>query len=207
MDGPTLQDRVSRGMGVAARRVGIPYVVSRPCGATSPLAARNRVIKLCAAFEPGNSRGRAISGYGGLLWLGIFDNSYTQAGDYLANCDTVYFVAAQLPLVPVQCVLTNRVIDILRPTSPVDGAYSGMVAETAEIVLAAWPACIQALHAGTKGAPPDSRFGSWTVLLPRLPADPQVADTVTDDVGRTFAVAAAEETELGWRLIVRQIAG
>ena len=207
MDGPTLQDRVSRGMGVAARRVGIPYVVSRPCGAMSPLAARNRVIKLCAAFEPGNSRGRAISGYGGLLWLGIFDNSYTQAGDYLANCDTVYFVAAQLPLVPVQCVLTNRVIDILRPTSPVDGAYSGMVAETAEIVLAAWPACIQALHAGTKGAPPDSRFGSWTVLLPRLPADPQVADTVIDDVGRTFAVAAAEETELGWRLIVRQIAG
>jgi hypothetical protein len=207
MDGPTLQDRVSRGMGVAARRIGIPYVVSRPRGTANPLAARNRVIKLCAAFEPGSNGGRAIPGYGGLLWHGIFDNSYTRAGDYLASCDATYFVAAQLPLVPVQCVLTNRVIDILRPMSPVDGAYSGMVAETAEIVLAAWPACVQALHAGTKASPPDSRFGSWAVLLPALPADPQVADTMTDDLGRTFATAAAEETELGWRLIVRQIAG
>jgi len=206
MDGPTLQDRLSRGMGVAARRLGIPYVVSRPCGTAEPLAPRNRVIKLCAAFEPANA-GRAVPGYGGLLWHGIFDNSYTKAGDYLSSCDGIYFVAAQLPLLPVQCVLTNRTIDVLRPTSPADGGYSGMVVETAEIVLSAWPACMQVLHAGTRGAPPESRFGSWSVLLPSLPADPQVADAISDDLGRTFAIAAADETELGWRLIVRQIAG
>jgi hypothetical protein len=207
MDGPMLQDRVSRGMGVAARRTGIPYVVSRPRGAAQPLAAGNRVIKLCAAFQPGGDGGRATPGYGGLLWHGIFDSSYTMAGDYLSSCDAIYFVAAQLPLVPVQCVLTNRTIDVLRPTSPNDGGYSGMVAETAEIVLAEWPACLQTLHASTKGAPPDSRFGSWAIILPRLPCDPQAADIISDDMGRTFATAAAEETELGWRLTVRQIAG
>jgi hypothetical protein len=207
MDGPMLQDRVSRGMGVAARRTGIPYVVSRPCGTGQPLAAANRVIKLCAAFRPGGDGGRAAAGYGGLLWHGVFDSYYTMAGDYLSSCDATYFVAAQLPLVPVQCVLTNRTIDVLRPTSPIDGGYSGMVLEYAETVLGAWPACLQVLHASTKGAPPASRFGSWAVVLPQLPCDPQVADIITDDIGRTFTTAAAEETELGWRLIVRQIAG
>jgi hypothetical protein len=207
MDGATLQDRLSRGMGVAARRIGMPYVVSRPCGTAQPRARCNRVIKLYAAFEPGNTGARAMPGYGGLLWHGIFDSAYTRAGDYLSSCNAIFFVAAQLPLEPVQCVRTNRVIDILRPANPADGGYSGMVAETAETVLAEWPACLQALHAGTRGAPPDSRFGNWTVLLPALPAAPQVADTVIDDLGRTFATAAAEETDLGWRLIVRQIAG
>jgi hypothetical protein len=207
MDGPMLQDRVSRGMGVAARRTGVPYVVSRPCGTAQPLAPGNRVIKLCAAFQPGGDGGRAAAGYGGLLWHGIFDNSYTRAGDYLSSCKATYFVAAQLPLIPVQCVLTNCTIDVLRPTNPMDGGYSGMVLETSEIVLTAWPTCLQALHASTRGAPPDSRFGSWAILLPQLPCNPQVADIISDDLGRTFTTAAAEETELGWRLIARQIAG
>jgi hypothetical protein len=88
-----------------------------------------------------------------------------------------------------------------------DGGYSGMVLETSEIVLTAWPTCLQALHASTRGAPPDSRFGSWAILLPQLPCNPQVADIISDDLGRTFTTAAAEETELGWRLIARQIAG
>jgi hypothetical protein len=47
----------------------------------------------------------------------------------------------------------------------------------------------------------------WALLLPALPADPLVGDVVNDDLGRDFLVAAAEQSDLGWRLTVRQVAG
>ena len=45
----------------------------------------------------------------------------------------------------------------------------------------------------------------WTVLLPAFPGVVlRPADLMTDDLGRTAVVAAAELTDLGWRLSVKQ---
>jgi hypothetical protein len=207
MDGAILQNRISRGMGVAARRLGTPNIVYRPSGPAQPLSSRNRIIRLQAAFNTGDSALKTVTGYGGSLWHGVFDSFYTKPGDYLASTASTFFVAAQRPLLPAQCVLTNRTVRIGRPAPACNGGYSGMVDEAADMVITGWPACVQILHATTSGTPPDSRFGVWRVLLPTLPATPQVADIVTDDQDNIFSVAAAEETDLGWRLIVRQIAG
>jgi hypothetical protein len=206
MDGTALADKIRRGMGCAARRIGSPYVVLRPRTSSNPLSTRNRIIKLYAAFNSQDGRFDRVKAYGDPVWWGVFDASYTQPGDYLVGAAT-YFVAAQLPLLPVQCVLTNRTVTVARPMVTQQGGYSGLVTETAQDVLAGWPASILALSARISGNLPETRFGNWTVLLPALPFGVQVADVVTDDIGRVFVVAAAEQSDLGWRLTAREVAG
>jgi hypothetical protein len=212
MDGPRLQNLISKGLGVAARRLGTPFVVYRPRGACAPLAPANRVIKLEAAFNALDERFRRVSGFGEPVWWGVFDSLYTQAGDYLSGgaadrAAAVYFVAAQRPLLPAQCVKTNRVVTISRPPAPSFGGYGGMVAESAATVLDGWPASLLAQSARVSGSLPESRFGSWTLLLPALPCAVLAGDVVADDTGRFFLVASAEQSDLGWRMILRQVAG
>jgi hypothetical protein len=207
MDGGTLQDRISRGMGTAARRLGSPYVVYRPQGPACPLQPANRIIQLCATFSSGSQLFRSASGYGGLLWTGVFDGAYTSSGDYLSDCRATYFIAAQRQLLPIQCVRTNGTITISRTAPAAFSAYSGFVLESAAPIISGWPACLRILHATTRGASPESRFGVWTILLPTLPMCPQVEDIINDDAGRSFSIAAAELSDLGWRLVARQISG
>ena len=82
-----------------------------------------------------------------------------------------------------------------------------MVAGEAVTVLEAWPASVVGLSARLVGNLPETRFGYWSVLLPTLPAAPQIADVVTDDSGRIFVVGAAEQNDQGWRLTAREVAG
>jgi hypothetical protein len=207
MDGVKLQDRISRGMGVAARRLGTPYTVYRPVAANAPLSSRNGIITLYAAFNAGDDGFRRPQGYGQAVWWGIYDAAYTQAGDYLSGAAGIFFVASQLPLLPVECIKTNRVLMVARSSPVVAGGYSGLVATGSETVLAGWPASVLSLNTRISGSLPETRFGNWSVLLPALPVAPQIADIVTDDTGRIFVVGAAEQSDLGWRLVVREVAG
>jgi hypothetical protein len=211
MDGPTLQNLISKGLGVAARRLGSPFVVYRPRGVADPLQSRNKVISLSAAFNAEDESFRRVAGYGDAVWWGVFDSCYTKPGDYLSGLDVlgnpeIFFISAERPLLPVQCVRTNRVVCVLRPPSPPSGGYGGFVLETAAPVIEAWPASLLAQGARVSGALPETRFGNWTLLLPTLPAEILVGDVVRDDLGRSFLVASAEFSELGWRMIVRQVA-
>ena len=206
MDGWTLQNRISKGMGVAARRSGTPFTIYRPCGAIQPLAAQNRVLQLYAAFYPGNSGGKGGADYGRPLWRGVYDAFYTQAGDYLVSRDNTYFVASQQVGLPVQCVRTNRVVSLVRPTPATQGGYSGFYATPGDTVLAEWPASLLADGGRADEVKVgETRLGVWTLLLPTLPVCPQTADVVSDDAGGVYAVGSAEESVLGWRLAVRQL--
>jgi hypothetical protein len=212
MDGPTLQNLISKGWGVAARRLGTPFVVFRPRGICNPLATLNRVIKLNAVFNAEDESLRRVAGYGDAVWWGVFDSLYTQPGDYLSGLDlrgnaARYFICAQRPLLPSQCVKVNRTVNILRPPAPLSGGYGGMVLEAAVTVIDGWPASVLAQSARISGTLPESRFGLWTMLLPQLPAAILAGDVVTDDAGRTFLVASAEQSDLGWRLTIKQVAG
>ena len=207
MDGTALTDRIYRGMGVAARRLGSLYIVYRPTATANPLSSRNRVIKLFAAFSAGDGGFARAESYGDAIWSGVFDGCYTQPGDYLVGAAGTFFIAAQAPLLPVQCIKTNRVLTITRPAQPLVGGYSGLVIETASDIDTGWPASVLALSTRISGNLPDTRFGNWSVLLPQLPAPPQAADVIVDDSGRNFVVGATEQSDLGWRLIVREVAG
>ena len=207
MDGATLQDLVSKGCGVAARRIGVPYIVYRPAGNLNPIISSNRIIRLCAAFVPISGIAVGATGYAGILWRGVFDSHYTLPGDYLQGTDGRFFIASQWPAQPVLCVQPGNVITINRPQINVGGSYSGFVASTAQQLIAGWPALIIAAGGKIAGTLPESHFGNWIAFLPELPNTPQVADVVTDDLGRCFVVAAAQRSDLGWRLAMRQVDG
>ena len=62
-----------------------------------------------------------------------------------------------------------------------------------------WPRASQCRSAS------DSSIPYWTVLLPAIPGVILLpADLMTDDLGRNAVVTAAELTDLGWRITVKQ---
>jgi hypothetical protein len=205
-----LQDRISRGLGAAARHIGAPYDAYRPVGPADPLTPANRYLRLPAAFDAEDPSFQRPSGYGRATWFGIFDSAYTQPGDFLRGPGGTFFVAAQQSLLPSLCVLTNRVVNLSRPaapTAPGVNSYGGVTLATATRLLTAWPASILTAGSGTAGdLPGDASIPSWTVLLPDTPVALRAADLIQDDLGRTYVIGTAEYTALGWRILAKQAA-
>ncbi|MBV8524328.1 MAG: hypothetical protein JOY71_19735 [Acetobacteraceae bacterium] len=209
--GPDIQDKISRGLGVAARKIGAPAHAYRPRGVNNPIAPANRFLRLQAAFSAPDGQFAKPSSYGNPLWHGVFDSAYTKPGDYILQNGSVWFIAAQQSLLPVLCVQTNRVISIARPAAPnatgVNG-YGGVRLTEANPLIADWPASVLGLGSGgqpTAGLPADSTVALWTVLLPAVHGVTlREADLLRDDLGRTAIISAAELSDLGWRLTVKQ---
>jgi hypothetical protein len=206
-----LQDKIYRALNTAARAVGVETHAYRPSGPAHPLHPGNRFLRLRAAFSGGEGRFTQPSTYGEPLWHGLFDAAYTQPGDYLVQGKSVWFIAAQQRLQPVLCVLTNRVVSFSRPAAPmVTGVndYGGMIPATNSSLLIDWPASV--LGAASRGhpetnLPADTAVPYWNVLLPALPGIVLLpADLMSDDIGRNAVIAAAELTDLGWRITARQ---
>lgn len=205
-----LQDRVQHGLGVAARRIGSIHEVMRPRGDGPPLARANRVMRLHASFNAEDQSYRKPQTYGRALWWGVFDSAETRSGDYLVGADATYFVAAQQALLPVQCVRTNRVVTVWRPLGA-GGAgaskYGGVQELACERLIERWPASILVRGAGGSGTlPGQAGAGSWIVLLPRLPVALRPADLLRDEMDQGYLIEAAEESDLGWRLIAKSAA-
>ena len=206
-----LQDRIYRALDTAARVVGTETYAYRPSGPVHPLNPENRFLRLRAAFSAGGGHFTQPSRYGEALWYGLFDAAYTQPGDYLVQGDSVWFIAAQQHLQPILCVLTNRVVSFSRPAAPMMTGvndYGGMVTATNSPLLLDWPASV--LGAAGRGhpdtnLPADAAVPSWNVLLPALPGVVLLpADLISDDLGRNAVIAAAELTDLGWRITAQQ---
>jgi len=206
-----LQDRLYKGMNAAARAIGVDTYAYRPSSPVDPLNAANRFLRLRAAFSAEDGRFQHPNKYGDALWYGVFDAAYTRPGDYLVQDDTTWFIAAQQRLLPVLCVQTNRVVSFFRPAAPsVAGIndYGGIITATNSPLMIGWPASV--LGATGRGhpeaeLPADVSMPCWTLLLPAwqnvvlLPSD-----LIADDLGRSAVVAAAELTDLGWRVTARQ---
>ena len=209
MDPSTLQDRISRGMGTAARNAGFFYDAYRPGGPDDPLSPENRYLRLPALFNARDPRFGKASSYGRPCWFGLFDSAYTRPGDYLAGPGGTFFVAAQEHLLPPLCVLTNATVTLARPTAaetPGLHDYGGaMTAGTKTVFLSGWPASLLvAGGGGTAVLPSAGRPGAWTVLLPPGWFGIRTSDVITDDRNRTFVVATAEHSVLGCRITAIQ---
>lgn len=217
MNNDLLQDTIRRGLGRAAASVGAWCNAYRPKGPANPLDPTHRFLRLQAAFTSVHPS-RPI-GYGQPDWIGVFDAAYTRPGDYLVRSlsarggDTggVWFIASQQPNLPVLCVRASRVVSLARPAAPLAtgvNTYGGVTLAAATALMTSWPASVLAAGgAGADGAalPADGSPGSWTVLLPAVPGIAlRNGDLLTDDLGRTGLVTSAEQTDLGWRLIVKQ---
>ena len=202
-----LQDRLYLGLGISARRIGQPADAFRPSGPLDPLDRRNRFLRLSASFVSTDGQYRRTNAYGDVLWYGVFDGSYTRAGDYLTAASGTYFVASQAPLLPILCIRTNRVISIAQPTMQTGVAgnsYGGYTAGSSIVLMDRWPASVlgenRSSHS-TADLPTDQVIPYWEVLIPSVAGIVlSPGDIIRDDLGRTAIIAGSELTNLGWRI-------
>ena len=213
MDAARLEDRQRWGLNVTARRIGVSTDAYRPRGASNPLALTNRFLRLHATFTSIRGEFTRANVYGNSLWYGIFDAAYTRPGDYLHQDEGTWYIASQHRLLPVLCVRTDRVVSFYRPSTPTGtgtGTYGGITAANMTSLLTNWPASVVGASSGGRpfaGLPGDnSTVPYWTVLVPRCPdVVLRPTDLMFDDLGRNAVVMAAELSELGWRLTVKQV--
>lgn len=178
-----------------------------------PLAFDNRFLRLHATFTGVRGEFTRTNLYGNSLWHGVFDAAYTRPGDYLVQDEGTWFIASQHRLQPVLCVKADRVISFNRPVVPSatgSTTYGGITATNVMPLMVNWPASI--ITASNGGRPfgnlptDNSAVPYWTVLLPVWGGVVlRPTDLMADDLGRNAVVMAAELTELGWRLTVKQV--
>lgn len=175
------------------------------------MAAAHRYLRLPAAFTPLSGGFARPNDYGTALWVGIYDASYTRPGDYLVQESGTWFIASQDRFLPNLCVETNRLVKLSRPSQPsVTGtnAYAGVTAATNVPLTGSWPASILGVsESGRQAAnlPTDVSVSYWTILLPPIHSVVlRPSDLMTDDLGRSGIVTAAELSRLGWRLIAKE---
>jgi hypothetical protein len=214
MDQRRLHDRLARGLGQAALRIGQSYDVFRPSGQRAPLSPGNRLIQLPVAFHGEDKDWHRSARYGQPLWFAVHDTSYTRPGDYLVGPAGRFFIAAQPAFLPTVCVLTNRVLSIRRAAGTAlagTNGYGGVENRDEEILLDGWPASVLTEASGprTGGAlPSEPGPAVWSVLLPILPEAATIEfrtdDLITDESGLTSAITAVEPSTLGWRLSMTQ---
>ncbi len=205
-----LLDRQSYGLGVAARYIGDKTDAYRPRGLSEPLKPENRYLRMPAAFVSEEGGSRRANGYGTSEWRGIFDSSYTKPGDYLVQGERIFFIAAQQPLLPVLCILTNRTISITRPSvqsSTASNPYGGYTVGATSLLINHWPASVLGINGKGEpaaGLPTDEIIPYLAVLLPGA-QDALVSpgDLLSDDIGRNATLITSELSELGWRLTAK----
>lgn len=211
MDAAYLQDRISWGLNVGARNIGISTDAYRPQGACDPLDKRNRFLRLPVAFTPTEGGFSRSDRYGNAVWHCLADAAYLQPGDYLVRSDSTWFVADTQPLLPILCVRTNRTVSFIRPMSvpvPSTTTYSGVTTGSTNVLMTNWPASVMSAGGGGSSSsdlPSDTTVRYWTVLVPSVTGVVLLpSDIMSDDLGRNAVVAAAELTSLGWRINVMQ---
>lgn len=207
MDNNQLQDKIYLGLGKTARYLGSAADAYRTSKTFEPLDKQNRFLRLPAWFTSTNNSVSSTNTYGQPLWHGVFDASYTQPGDYLVVQSKVYFIAAQEPLLPVLCVMTNRTVSISRlnlQASTAANPYGGYTSGASTSLINGFPACVLGNNKSSSSLanlPTDQTLSSWYVLLP-APEGVLInpGDFITDDLGRNAVITGAELTRLGWRI-------
>lgn len=212
MDAATLSNRIYKGYGKAATRIGYLTDIYRPVNAFNPLQYGNKIASINASFNAETMLYNRPNKYNHPTWFGVFDGTQTKVGDYLTNPqDGTFFVAAMQQALPILMVQTNRTINVLRPQQQTGVGAVGYNADTVATetqIMTGWPASVLLSHKGeiSQGKlPGDTRSPWWVVLMPAVPGViVRHGDIMSDDLNRRYVCASVELTDLGYRIIAEQ---
>lgn len=130
----------------------------------------------------------------------------------MVSREGVFFVASQLPLLPILCVKTNRTISIGRPELQAAisaNSYGGFTQGSYTSLMQCWPASVMtnSRYGQSESALPTDQPAAYiSILMPAIEAVRlTTGDIVDDDLGRAAVLVGAELTELGWRLEAKVI--
>lgn len=209
MDGATLQQKIYKGYGQAAKRIGFDYQQFRATSANNPLLT-TALQTLPASFTT-NFSYSAPNKYGQATWLGLFDATLCAPGDILVGHGGTFFIAAMQDTLPIYCVQMNRTVSVLRVSMDAGvglGGYGGDTPATEVPLMTGWPASVLQ---GTKGEanpanlPGDVRTPWWAILMPAWPSIVlRTSDIILDELGRKYVISSAELTDMGWRMTAMQ---
>lgn len=217
MDGVRVQQKVYMGYGKAALRVGIAFDVFRPISTVDPLADENKIATVKAAFTRHGAKDFSFgtpSDHKTPLFHGLFDATNFQNFDYFKSANETYCLIALQHLQPPLLFSCPRIVTFSRRHK---NAAEGLVAYGAEqttnvtntsaddTLASGWPVSIIKSSRGLRDdiLPGDVGTGTFEVLAPNIPGVLfRSADIVTDDNGFRYIVQMAEQTDLGWRMLV-----
>lgn len=210
MDGTKLQDKIYKGYGQAAKRIGFDYQQFRATSANNPLSS-TAIRALSASFTT-NFSYSTPNKYGQAAWLGLFDATLCAVGDILVGEGGTFFIAAMQSTLPIYVVQTNRTVSVLRVSMDDGvglGGYGGDTPSTEVPLMAGWPASVLQ---GTKGEanpanlPGDIRTPWWAILMPAWPGIVlRTSDIILDELGRKYVISSAELSDMGWRCTAMQV--
>jgi hypothetical protein len=207
MDGATLQSLVYAGFAQAAKNIGTPYALYRPADPLAPIGTK--IATLPADFRASNNY-MAPNKYGVATWLGLYDASLVDVGDYFVGAAGTFFVAQQSAFRNLYVVGCNRTISVSRTTAPAGiGALPYNAMSTADpVFMAGWPASVLRGQPGEKnhvGLPGDERTPWFQILVPALAGvSIEYGDVITDDLVNRYVCSQIELTDLGWRILAQQ---
>jgi hypothetical protein len=218
MDVGTVQAKIYKGYGLAAKRLGHAFTVYRPTSADKPLDPGNMIVPALPAtftsattqdFNFNRSNDREVPDYHCMA-----DMTGLAVTDIFVHADWgTYFIIALDPLLPPRAIRATNLVSVTRPGGQAGyGAqpYGGSVPATeVGVMTGGWPAAVLSVKARGEGSevnlPGDVRTPGYTIYMPYFEgAILRSSDIVTDDLGRRFILSSAELTDQGWNCVTRQ---
>lgn len=213
MDGAKIQERVDRGFAVAARVTGVPHDLFRPTDPLRPLSLVDRIAVVPVALDARpNFKFQIPALHSDAERYALVASALVEPGDYLVGPTLTAFVASKPTFYSAVCIACNATLSLRRLVAP---SGFGAIDERTDVVQGeavqwqGWPASLRFAGRGRSGIddlPGDMPSPEFQALLPRLPEgvpDPRPGDVLVDQDGRRLAVAWAEWSELGWRVVAR----
>ena len=210
MDAQAIQNKIYKGYGIAGAKLGQPYTQYRPVIASLPAIHPANWLRddLMISFNAQDMSYSRPNGYGQALWYGLLDGAQVAVGDVFVGPEGTFFLPMTQLDLPFLMVTAPRTVTVSSSqTLKQTGAIGAKPAADECVKQAAFPASIL-VGGGSAGldVPSDTRNPGFSVLMPAIAETViEVNDILTDDLGRRYAVASAELTDMGWRISATQI--
>ncbi len=205
MIGATVQQKIWRGNGKAAARIGFPCTVYRSASMLNPLVSGNVIASnFMASFTPTPEYMKYNKPHMP-DWMGMFDATTLQNGDWIVGTYGTFYLADIQGILPLPSIKCQIQASIVRPGYSV----SGPAEQTEAAIASSFPLYSFKLHQGghspagfpeateSKSAIPGRIFYANNHTVGAIKKN----DVVIDEVGDRYAVDSATLTSFGFVLL------
>lgn len=212
-----IQQKIYKGYGLAAKRLGYNFDIYRSATAINPLNAGNKIGNILVGIDQKYTYENPIK-YGDRTYQALVDGREVRPFDFLVSNntsldDSVYFIASMFPLLPIVIQGCNYVATVTRPKTTTKGFnenyYSGYTQDNVDVIYQNCPCTMLESRQGEASPaklPAGVKQPVWRIYMPYLGnTQINVGDFIENDKQERFSIISNELTDLGWRIIAVRI--